>query len=182
MEKNWDLVAYAANDGIPTFTDSFIKGLFVRMQQEGLIGMVFFDGSAKVPDDFLKMMKFGRNKLFIIEFKGKLGGCCWLNNFEMRRADFHFCFFSALRGQDAVEVGKGVVLELLNMKNGSGEFIFDLLVGLTPTTNEAAIRWCRRMEFSSMGVLPSAAWDAALGKSVPGLISYVERGIYGQGW
>jgi len=179
--ENYSLVQYAATDGIPTFTDSFIKGLFERMQQEGLIGLVFFDGSAKTPDDFLTMMKFGRNKLFVIEFKGKLAGCVWLNNFEMRRADFHFCFFSTLRGQDAIDVGKQVVIELLTMKNDNGDFVFDLLVGLTPTTNEAAVRWCERMEFSSVGILPAAAWDAALGKSVPGLISYVERGKYGQG-
>ena len=175
---DYRLIPYTAVDGIPTLPDSFIKGLFVRMADEGLIGDVFYDGSASTPNDFLALMKFGKNHLNVIECDGKIGGCCWLNNFEKRRADFHFCFFSNLRGKDAVEIGKKVVVELLTMKNADGEYIFDLLVGLTPTNNAAAIRWCRRMEFETLGILPAAAWDAAENKSVPGLISYVERGKY----
>lgn len=175
------IIPYTATDGVPTFTDSFIKGLFHRMEEEDAAGAVFYDGSVTCADDFLKTMKFGKNSLFVVEFQGKLAGCVWLNNFEVRRADFHFCFFSPLQGRDAIEAGREIVSELLTMTKDNGEYIFDLFVGLTPTTNRAAIRWCRRMGFSTLGVLPAGAWDAASGKSVPGLVSYVERGNYGQG-
>ncbi len=178
--KQMRLLSYTAIDGVPTFKDSFIKGLFDRMQEEGLVDMVFYDGSVKSSDEFLQMMKFGMNSLFIIEFKGEIAGLCWLNNFCSRRAEFHMCFFSNLRGQDAVEVGKEVVKELLYMEDGAGNPIFDLLFGMTETENVPAIRWCRAMEFETLGIIPSAVWNAKLKKSVPAQFSYVERGKYGR--
>jgi len=175
------LLPYTDIDGIPTFTDSLIRGLFHRMEDEGLVGAVFSDGSVTTADKFLHLMKFGMNRLFVIDLEGCLAGCVWLNNFETRKADFHFCFFSNLRGDLAVEEGKGIVTELLNMTNESGAPVFDLLVGLVSTLNPAALRWCRRMEFSTLGTLPSAAYDAKSGGSVPGEVFYVERGEYGKG-
>lgn len=174
------LLAYTAIDGIPTFPDSFVRGLFERMQEEDTVHDVFCDGSVTTAEEFLRMMKFGSNQLFVIEFNGKMGGFCWLNGFEHRRAWFHFCFFNALRGKDAVEAGREVIRELLNMESAAGSPMFDLLTGLTPETNTAALRWVRRLGGQILGTLPEAVWDSARGESVSGVISYVERGKYGQ--
>ena len=175
------LLPYTAIDGIPTFPDSFIRSLFERMADEDLVKAVFCDGSVQASDDFLRIMKHGMNSLFVIDLEGSPGGCVWLNGFEKRKAVFHFCFFSNLRGADAVEVGKRAVLELLNMTDGGGNAIFDLLVGVVSELNVHALQWCKRMEFETLGVLPSAIYDAEFGKSVAGEVFYVERCKYGKG-
>jgi hypothetical protein len=178
--KEYRLLPYTAIDGIPTFADSFIRGLFERMSQEGLVERVFYDGTITTPDAFLQMMKFNQISLFVIEFKGEIAGMCWLNNFGARRAEFHFCFFSNLRGADAVTIGKQVVTELLYMEDSAGNPIFDLLFGMTEVENKPARVWCRHMGFEYMGIIPSFVYNAGLQKSVPAHFWYVERGNYGR--
>ncbi len=174
------LLPYTAIDGIPTFQDSFIRGLYERMDKEGLLRWVFYDGCIKAADEFLKVMKFGMNRLFVIEFKGEIAGLCWLNNFTTRTGEFHFCFFENLRGPDAVEQGRKVVCELLYMTDVHGNPMFDLLFGLTEVGNRPAVSWCKRMKFEPLGILPAALWIAEEQKSVPAWYHYVERGMYGQ--
>ena len=178
--KEYKLLPYTALDGIPTFTDSFIRGLFERMSEEKLVERVFYDGTVTTSDQFLQMMKHGINRLFVIEFKEEIAGLCWLNNFSTRRAEFHFCFFSNLRGLDAVTVGRDVVCDLLYMEDAAGNPVFDLLFGMTEVDNKPARFWCKGMEFGYMGVLPSAVWNAGLQKSVPAHFWYTERGKYGR--
>ncbi|OPY89020.1 MAG: hypothetical protein A4E71_00100 [Smithella sp. PtaU1.Bin162] len=176
-----NLSPYTAIDGIPTFKDSFIKGIFERMEDEGLIGQVFSDGSIKSSDDFLRIMKFGQNSLYVIFIENDVAGCCWLNGFEKRKADFHFCFFANLRGEEAVEIGRQVVIQLLNMENVNGDPIFDVLVGMVSEKNIAALRWCEKMKFGTLGVLPAGMWDEAEKRSVSGHVFYAERSQYGKG-
>ena len=177
--SEYKLLSYTAVDGIPTFADSFIRGLFERMAKEDLVERVFYDGTITTSDAFLQMMK-GMNSLFVIEFKGEIAGMCWLNNFGPRRAEFHFCFFSNLRGMDAVSVGREVVCDLLYMEDSAGNPIFDLLFGMTAEDNVPARFWCKAMEFGYLGVIPSAAWIAGMQKSVPAHYWYAERGKYGR--
>ena len=182
----WRLLPYTAFDGIPTLTDSFVVELFVRMEDEGLADKVFHQGEISKPEDFLKMMKFGNNSLYVIiqEDSGRkpkaddIGGVVWLNCFQERKAYFHFCFFSNIRGTEAIVVGKYAVLYLLNMEDESGDFLFDVLVGVVPETNVLARRWCNRMGFGKAGIIPSGEYIASLNKSVSSYIYYTERGEY----
>ena len=178
--KAYNLLPYTAVDGIPTFADSFVRGLFERMRDEDLVDRVFYDGAVTTPEAFLQMMKQGMNRMFVIDLDGQVAGLCWLNNFGARRAEFHFCFFYNLRGQDAVDVGKQVVTELLYMEDGAGNPIFDVLFGMTEVDNKPARAWCENMGFEYMGVIPSFLYNAGLQKSVPSDFWYVERGHYGR--
>lgn len=170
------LLPYSAIDGIATFPDSFIRGLFGRMQEEGLADIVFYDGEATNADDFLRIMKFQSNMLTVIEFQGEIAGLYWLNNFEQRKAEFHFCFFENLRGGSALQAGEKIRSALFSMKDKDGEPLFDLFYGLTEVENKPAQKWCERMGFEFLGILPSALWNARLQKSVPANYWYVERG------
>jgi hypothetical protein len=183
----WILTPYIAVDGIPTMRDSFIISLFKRMEEEKLVDCVFHQGEINAPDEFLKMMIFGNNRLYVIvrENSGRIlekediGGIVWLNCFQAKKAYFHFCFFSNIRGKEAEIVGEYVVLFLLNMKNDNEEyFLFDVLVGIVPETNVLARRWCNRMGFGKAGIVPSGEYIATLKRSVPSHIYYAERGEY----
>lgn len=174
-----NLLAYTAIDGIPTMTDSEVMGLYGRMEEDGTADTVFYDGSVRSAEDFLNAMKKGLNRLFMVSIDRGVSGVIWLNDFEVRRAAFHFCFFSNAWGKDLVKAGKKCVIYLLNMENGDEYPIFDALTGLVPIINERANEWCLKMGFSVLGTLPKASWIHSLQKSVPGTIYYVERGHYG---
>jgi hypothetical protein len=171
------LLPYTTVDGMPTFADSFVRNLFNRMVEDDTAKSVFFDGSVKDPDEFLNIMKFGNNALWIVSVDEEISGVVWLNNFEQKRASFHFCFFSNVWGKDTVSIGKKCVLTLLELKS-NGEYDFDLLTGLVPLRNEKAIKWCQEMNFEIIGRLPCSVWNAEEQKSEDGIIFYVERGKY----
>jgi hypothetical protein len=185
-DSEWVLIPYIAIDGIPTMSDSFIRSLFVRMEDEKLEDIVFHQGEINSPEKFLEMMKFGKNSLYVIVRKGSdripekddMGGVVWLNYFQARKAYFHFCFFSNIRGAEAITVGQYAVLYLLNMKNDNEEFLFDVLIGVVPETNVLARRWCDRMGFGKAGIVPSGEYIATFDKSVSSHIYYAERGEY----
>jgi hypothetical protein len=173
------LLPYTAIDGIPTFTDSFIRGLYQRMAEEDLAEATFYDGTIRDAEGFLSAMKFGKNQFYVIAYKRETVGCVWLNNFQIRSAECHFCFFSNLSGRETIEVGQHIITEIVNMETVNGEPVFDVIVGITPTNNLAAIRFCRRLGFGIVGTMPHAVYDAKVGKSVEAQICYIERG-YGK--
>ena len=174
---DYRLLAYDAVDGIPTFSDSAIMHLFDRMEQEGLVDTVFYSGTVRDRLAFLGMMK-GMNRLYVIELRGELAGFCWLNGFNHRRANFHFCFFSNLRGELAVEVGRWAFETLLNLPDKEGRPLFDLFTGLVDVENVPAMKWCAAMGLEQLGILPSAIWNARKGQSVSAAFWYAERGKY----
>ena len=171
------LKPYTLRDGIPTYPDSIIKGLYLKMEHDKTAREVFFDGCVRTADDFLHMMKFGQNRLWVIVVDEDIVGIVWLNNFEARYAWFHFCFYSNFWGKDTVGVGKRCVLELLNLEDEQG-YMFDMLCGLVPENNINAINWCHKMNFETLGRLPCAAFNADLNQSETGVIFYVLRGKY----
>lgn len=177
MDSEIILMPYIVFDGIPTFTDSFIKSLYGRMVKDKSADMVFLDGSVTDEIGFLDMMKFMDNALWILNVEKEISGVVWLNNFERKRAWFHFCFFSNIWGKDTVAIGKECIRTLLDLKK-NGEYDFDLLTGLVPDRNEKALEWCRKMNFKILGHLPCACWNEKEQKSEGGIIFYAERGNY----
>lgn len=176
---NVNLLAYTAIDGIPTMTDSEVMGLFDRMVEDKTVWHVFYDGSVKTREQFLHMMKHGHNQLFLVSVDREVAGIIWLNDFDSKRAYFHFCFFSNVWGQELPDVGRHCVMELLYMKRNDG-YVFDALMGLTPEPNRLAHKWCKAMGFTVLGTMPKACWYERRKMSVPGTYYYVERGEYGQ--
>lgn len=172
------LKPYTTHDGIATYPDSFIRALYVKMTKDQSHKDVFMDGSVRNENDFLRIMKIGRNSLFVVEVDDEVSGIVWLNNFEERFAWFHFCFFSNIWGQDTVRVGRYCVNELLYLENNEG-YLFDMLCGIVPENNSKAINWCHKMRFEILGRLPCSVYNAREEKSETGVIFYVERGKYG---
>lgn len=179
------LQPYTIIDGIPTYSDSAIKGTYDRMEADGSAEIVFCDGTVTNSDEFMKVMKFGNNMLFFIYYDDTKGlinkpvGIVWLNSFEVRRAEFHFCFFKEVWGKKiSIEIGKACVVQLLNMKNGNDVFLFDMLTGLVPVFNSYAIEWCKAMGFSFLAEMPCAVWRESRLKNYDGYIYYVLRGQY----
>jgi hypothetical protein len=179
IENGWILAPYTAIDGIPTMSDSFIMGLYEKMEDEGVVHKVFVEGSVKNKEDFLYLMKFRESRLFVLIKEGTVGGFYYLNHFGAKSAKFHFCLYSILYGKDSIEISKKAVRTILETRCGEN-YLYDMLYGVIPESNKIARNWARRMGFELLGMMPSAVFDEKLGRSVPGEYFYVERGKYNE--
>lgn len=176
-DSSWRLFPYTDIDGIPTMTDSFVMGLYKKMEDEGMAHKVFIERVIKTKEGFLYLMKFKKNKLFVLKKKDEIGGIFWINNFGVRTAECHFCLFSVIYGKENIKLINNVVCMLLEMKCGEN-YLFDMLYGVIPESNIIARRWAKKMGFNSLGMMPSAVFDASRGYSIPGEYFYAERGKY----
>jgi hypothetical protein len=63
----------------------------------------------------------------------------------------------------------------MDMKDAKGNYVFDLLLGYTPATNNKAIQFIRFCGGIIGETIPNLIWDSRESKSKPGVISYYSR-------
>jgi len=166
---------YTAVDGIMTATDSSMVELFDRTVEEGLLNKVFYDGEILDAQSFLRFVKAPGN-LFYVVFDGlEAVAYTWLSHLESRAARIHFCVFKRHHGLNAIDIGKFVLRKLVELKSSGGEYIFDVLIGLTPNNNKLALRFAQSCGFKICGVVPNAVFNSISGKSEDATVSWYTR-------
>ncbi len=172
-KDQYRLLPFAQVDGISTMTDSQIMELYRHTEQDGLIDVVFYDGSIQTEKDFLSMVK-APGTVFYVFFEGlQEQGYVWLNRFEGRGARIHFCGFKHAWGR-ALPMGQFCVDFFTWVKDLEGNFLFDLLMGITPAENIFARAFVQRCGFRELGEVPKAVWNTKAGKSLPGIFFYYD--------
>ena len=169
------LLPYIKIDGIRTVTDSGIKSLFNRTVEDELDKIVLYDGIIQTPEAFLNMAKASGTCFFLIYEDKKIIGYVWLNRFENKTARYHFCAFKEYWGQLA-DVAEFIMTTLLNMKDNTGTYAFDLFTGYIPTWNQAAIKFTLKHGGHSAGEIPNAIYNAETQKSESAEFIYYTRG------
>ena len=144
------LTLYTKVDGIPTFKDSEIKNLWLRTQTEGFVDSLFFNMEKLDANDFLEEMQLDTTVLFIMRNnQDETCGFAWLNNIRGGMFDGHFALFKGFRGEIGFNLIKRACEEVLHIK-AFGKYVFDVLVGVTPSSNMPACALMRRIQ---------AGWD-----------------------
>ncbi len=169
------IIPYAEHDGMRTYTDTFIRSLYERMEKEGIAQIVFSDGEIKDADEFLYLMKHGPNALYLVDVPDGPAGILWLNRFKGKTCYVHFCAFQKYWGAGSVEIGREAICQVLYMKNRDGEYCLDTLLGLIPCDNMPAIKWLKKVGLKEVGVIPNGLWKQDSGKSEDGLLLYLTR-------
>jgi len=170
-----ELIPYQLVDGIPTFRDSDIRGLFDRMVSDGSADLCCRYGE-NIDDakTFLRAMK--RSLLFVVYVDGEISGCIWLNGFEARWARCHWVLFSNQWGRDSEVIGRQVLQDIMNMKSEDGQYRWDVLIGFTPSANVRAVNYCRKSGGIILGEIPNVMWNKKTKESELGTIVYYVRG------
>lgn len=174
MSKDYCMVPYAAVDGIRTFRDSEIAELYERLLAEGG-AHVFRDGTVASAAEFLRMAKAPGVVLYVAYVRGKLAGVVWLNRFQARFAQCSFFVFREFWGRAALGLGRHCLRELLHARDAEGRHHLDMLVGITPADNRAAVGFALRCGWRRRGVLPWGVYDAASGASAPAVLTTATR-------
>jgi len=173
------ITPYIAVDGIRTFNDSYIKKIYEKMEEEGLVETVFPDGWIRSPGAFLEFMKHGPNYLFVIDSDHKLAAILWINRLLDRTCYAHFCGFKSSTGSGSVNIGRIAMRHLFDIKDDSGNDRFETVLGLLPSWNIVALKWLRKVGLAEVGKIPNALWNAKNQKSDEGMLLYITKEILG---
>ena len=172
---NVKIVPYTHVDGVPTYRDSEIRDLYNMVSESGY-GSIFNFSDIITPEIFLSEMKKHDTFLHVLYINDTLAGIAWLNRIENRMARLHWSTFSGISIKDKLTLAIRLCELILHMKDDSDEFIFDVLVGYTPSTNSRAIQFCVAAGGHIAGEVPNLLWSNSESKSVPGTIIYYIRG------
>ncbi|MBI5520202.1 MAG: GNAT family N-acetyltransferase [Desulfovibrio sp.] len=173
--SDYCMLAYAEVDGVRTFRDTQIWEFHERLLAEGG-AHVFRDGSIRDGEAFLRMAKDPSVAFFVAYVQGKVAGVVWLNRRQARWAQCSYFTFREFWGVHATGLGRHCLRELLHLRDGSKKFMLDMLLGLTPVDNRAAVLFALRCGWKRQGVLPCGVFDAATGESQPAVIFTATRG------
>jgi hypothetical protein len=147
------LVPYAKVGDEWTLSDDAVLSLAVRAENENVLETVFMDGTVQDPTDFIDMMQKPEN-LPVFVFSGtECVGAGWLNGCIGRVAFAHFLLLRNGRGQFARRAGK-LVLDYWRSFKVENERLFEVIIGVVPSSNERAISFVQELGFVRLGEIP----------------------------
>ena len=156
------LIPYAKVNGEWNIPDHLMMGMYTKLKAQNLHKTVFYDGSVNSEHEFLLVMQNTEN-LPIIAFDEVPIGMGWINGISFKYALCHHFFFKEFWGKKTVEGAKSFIDYWFSMKDDKG-YIFNTLLGMTPSNNKLAVRFLDKINFHKVGEIPHI-----------GVISYTER-------
>jgi len=167
------IVPYIEKDGIPNMPDSFLASCYNTLESDGISKIAFYDGSVRCANDFVKMFKRKDQLLFVVFRDDKPIMIAWLNTFEGKRAQGHFAMFKCGLCKETTRIGKMVLDYILNIKGENG-FVFDVVYGITPTSNKLACRAVKKV-FDFSAIIPNFCYNFWTQTACGGMVSYKTR-------
>jgi len=168
MMKDFHVMPYVEMDGIPTFADSQLRAMYDKIVDEEK-GYIFSDGTIPDREAFVKMAKSTDTSFYVVYHVEAPVLIVWLNRFEGAIARMNWCAFNGVSIRTKIKAGR-YINKLLTDK------VFDLLIGYTPASNEAAIKFIKLCGGNVIGTVPNLIWDDKEKVSKDGVISYYKRG------
>lgn len=161
------ILPYTIIDGIPTLSDSQIRGIFNAIRP-GTVKLTWYDKSVVSGDDLVTFFKTPGQFMFLILFNGVVVGLIWVNDIKHRAATVHF---TCLHEVHTDILGIASRYGARKIMEGLG---FDVFVGLTPATNKRQLRYMTEIiGCKIVGTIPMACYDSYKDKSIDGVVSYL---------
>jgi len=167
---------YTKRDGIPTFRNSEIKDMYLRAIREGWHDQIFHDGSITNADAFVQYIT-GTGVLFWgIYHENDLMGFVWANRIEKTHCYCHFGFFKKWWGRDSILTRTGKqFMDMLLIQKYPKETMFDLVLGMYPSTNTHVTAFMKRLGARQFVEIPNLIYDNVNDKSIDGTIVVTTR-------
>lgn len=156
-----------------------LGAVFDKAREEGILESLFYDGSVKTGDEFIKEVLRPGSLPFVVMGDGELAACSWLNQIAGRTARVHYAIFRKFHGRRIHQsIGKHLYGYILTRKDAGGH-MFDCLYGITPAINPLAWKAALACGWKKTGILPQSCFIEAEGKSVAGIITCATRETLG---
>lgn len=169
------LLPYVQLDGVYTVPDEVIVSVFYKMVSDKTAEIVFYEGTIRSPEDFLKTLKSPSVLPVFVLVEGKLQAVAWINDLKFNHATAHFCVFREAWGKYSRDMGREVLRYWFSFKKDEGSPLFDLILGVTPAEYKFALKFVSDLGFKIVGEVPKVLYNAYKQKSSNAVLSYCER-------
>jgi hypothetical protein len=166
---------YVTVGGVPTLTDRDIARLYQRLDDEGSVRRLFFDGAVRSAADLIGHFKHPGNMCYLVGYNGDVVGFYWLDNFVQCSCQLHYVFFKAFWGESARTVGRWVLNEMITQRDINGKYCIDVIIGMVPERNRLAVHYSRQVGMQWIGVIPNYYQNLYSGRHEAALATYYTR-------
>jgi hypothetical protein len=167
------IIQYMVVDGVPNMADSTLAGLYLGLVADGLEKIAFYDGSVQCAADFVRLFKSPGQLLFVVMREETPIMISWLNSLDGKRVQVHFSMFKHGFGKNSFEVGRKAVDHYLSLTGPDG-YLFDVVYGVTPTTNKLACRYVKKI-MNVAATVPNFCFNFWDKTTSDGLLTYKTR-------
>lgn len=155
------------DNGQHSISDETLIYIWRRIEEEGKVQHLFYDGSIRDAADWLKFIK--RNDVFPVIVwnteRKRIAHVVWLKDCFDCCAYIHHCAIGPYQ-RGVWEAVRDHLKQFDSLK---------LLLGLTPKINTAAVKMLTKIcKFNIVGEIPYVCNMAYTGDRVPGILSYFE--------
>lgn len=151
-----------------------LEALWFRLVDDGLLRHVFHDGSVTDAEGFIAFAGETGRAFYAVYADGDPAALFWLDGRAGRSARIHFAVLRGFFGSPARIIGFYVTDWLMSVTGSDGLPLLDVLVGVTPKTNRAAVRFIRDLGFTVLGEIPHAS-PLMAGRATGAVVSYITR-------
>jgi len=156
-------------------TDECIAQIYRRIVSEETVYRVFYDGSVRDTNDFIKFIRDKNNEIYFVEYDGKEAGFFWLTRFIQKSAFINYCFYKNFWGKKTLTVSQLCIDYIFNKKNKYDQFTIDVILGLTPANNKLAIKFLLKNGMTILGKIPGLLYNYTEDTTTDGIISFKHR-------
>ena len=138
-------------------------GVWQQIVAEGKQDLLFYDGSVKNLKEWIDYIYNPQNHVvLIIDNLGHIYHVCWLNKFYQGHGFVHHCSLGKYnRNTWPTLRDYWKSMEIINT-----------VLGVTPVTNQAAVKLLRVIGWTELGVIPGLCYLAKESRHVGGVISF----------
>lgn len=163
---------YCEIDGVRTFSDSLMAGLVGQMVREEKFDSVFY-ATPETPASVVAYWKH-QCETYVIGVDEAPGAMLWLTDHTQTSAMAHFTAFNSIAGK-TVAVGKAALRHVFGLKHRDGRPRFEVLVGVTPETNTAALMFLPQLGYTMGQTVPGLCYLHKEKRSVAGVFNFIHR-------
>ncbi|MEA3467080.1 MAG: hypothetical protein U9R57_02520 [Thermodesulfobacteriota bacterium] len=157
------------------FSDTYLKQVFLKIAIEGTLHKIYFDKKINNNIEFISFIKQKQHSVFFVKAGKEEVGFFWLAKFNQRSAFMNYCFFKSFWGKKSLTISRFCIEYILERKNENGDYMLDILLGLTPINNRLAVNFLIKSGMQVLGKIPGICTDYHQNKVVDGLLSYKTR-------
>ena len=169
------ITPYRAENGRVNFPETYLRQVFLRIAVEGTLEKVFFDKKINNNREFIAFVKQKNHSVFFVNLGDEEAGFFWLTRFNQKYAFINQCLYKNFWGKKSLKVSKFCIDYILDRKNAKGDYLHDVLLGLTPVNNRLAVSFLIKSGMQVLGKLPGIFTVYHQNKVVDGLLSYKTR-------
>ena len=162
-------------NGQANFSDKILGQIFRRIVREEIVYKLFYDGSVRNTQDFREFIQNPDHQMFFVKFNGKEVGFFWLINFRQKSFFINYCLYKEFLGETALTISKICIDYIFKRSNTDGDYLVDVLLGLTPDNNRLAVNFLLKNDMTILGKVPGFLYDSIEDKTVAGIFSYRQR-------